>query len=287
MNKESYLKLIKYLPWVIVSAVFQAISLTSFSVPGKIYSSGVTGFSRLLSDILLDSFNINIQYTVFLVTINIFLSIIVYKYVGKLFTILSLTQTILLSILANIFKQYIYIEDIMLISIFGGIVNGFGVGLALSHNASTGGTDFLSIFLANKYKRSTWNFIFALNCCLIVITGLIYGWERALYSIVYQFCSTQVVNRMHKRYISQTITIITSKPDEVSSRIFSSVRHGITELKAMGAYKKTETTMLYTVVNAYQTNDVIKAILEEDPKAFINIQDTKLVIGNYYQKPLD
>ena len=287
MNNDTYKKIFKYLPWVIVSAVLQSISLSSFAVPGQMYSSGVTGLSRLTSDILLDFFNINIKYTIFLITINLILGTIVYKYIGKAFTFLSLIQTALVSLIASFLKPIINIDDILLLSIFGGILNGFGVGLALTHNASTGGTDFLSIFLANKYKRSMWNLIFGFNCVLILTTGIIYGPERALYSIIFQFCSTQVVNRMHKRYTSQTITIITSKPEEVSNEIFATVRHGITKIHATGAYKNTETTMLYTVVNGYQTDAITKAILKVDPKAFINIQDTKLVIGNYYQKPLD
>lgn len=287
MNRNDLIKFCKYLPWVLLSCVLQAIGLTTFSIPGKIYSSGVTGFSRLLSDILLDFFKINIKYTIFLVIINIILAIIVYKYIGKMFTALSLIQVICLSLIADVLKPLYKIEDIMLLSVFGGIVNGFGVGLALTHNASTGGTDFLSIFLANKYKRSMWNLMFGFNCVLIILTGILYGPERALYSIIFQFCSTQVVNRMHKRYTSQTITIITQYPEEVSKEIFSTVRHGITKLNATGEYKNTNTTMLYTVVNGYQTDDVIKAILNADEKAFINIQDTKLVIGNYYQKPLD
>ena len=192
-----------------------------------------------------------------------------------------------MSLLASFFKPIIQIDDILLMSIFGGIINGFGVGIALCHNASTGGTDFISILLSSKLKKSTWNILFCFNCLLIVATGIIYDWERALYSIIFQFCSTQVINRMHKRYTSQTITIITSIPDEVSRNIFSTIRHGITKLEAKGAYKNTKTTMLYTVVNAYQTDSVIEAILSVDPKAFINIQDTKTVIGNYYQVPLD
>ena len=74
-------KIIKYLPWVFISAILQSIGLTSFSVPGKIYSSGVTGFSRLLSDILFDFFNINVKYTVFYIIINICLAIIVFNYI--------------------------------------------------------------------------------------------------------------------------------------------------------------------------------------------------------------
>lgn len=287
MNNELLKKNFKYLPWVIVSALLQAISLTSFSVPNKIYPSGVAGISRLASDALFDNFNINIKYTLIMVGINLILSIIVYRHIGKLFTILSLTQNILVSILASILPQYIFIEDKMLMSIFGGIINGFGIGLALSHNASSGGSDFVSIYFANKYKRNMWNYIFGFNCFLIIIIGLLYGWDRALYSIIFQFCTTQIVNRMHIRYTSQTITIITSKPDEVSKEIFNTIRHGITEIKAVGAYKKSDTTMLYTVVNGYQTQDVVDAILKVDEKAFINIQDTKFVYGNYYQKPLD
>lgn len=285
--KNNISKSLKYFLWVLMSAFIQSIAMSSFAVPGKLYSSGVTGFSRLLSDVLIDQLNIDIKYTVFLVTINLLLAVIVYKYIGKIFTLLSLSQVVIMSFLATIMPDFKIVDNPMLLAVFGGIVNGFGVGLALTHNASTGGTDFLSIFLSNKYKKSMWNLIFVFNCCLIVITGIIYGWERAFYSIIFQFCSTQVVNRMHKRYTSQTITIITTNPEEVSKQIFATVRHGITEIKATGAYKHTDTTMLYTVINGYQTDDVVKAIRSADPNAFINIQDTKLVIGNYYQKPLD
>lgn len=287
MNKELIKKNFKYLPWVVLSAIFHSISLSSFSVPGNIYPSGVAGISRLLSDVLLDKFNINIQYTIFMVIINLLLSVLVYKYIGKLFTILSLTQIVLVSALSSVLPRVFYIDDPMLLAIFGGIIAGFGVSLALSHNASSGGTDFVSIYLANKYKRNMWNAIFAFNCLLILLIGLLYGWERALYSIVYQYCLTQVVNKMHKRYTSQTITIITEKPDEVAQAIFDTVRHGITQIEAKGAYKKQKTNMLYTVVNSYQTDSVVKAILNIDSKAFINVQNTATVIGNYYQKPLD
>ena len=283
MNKM----IIKYILFVVISAVLISIGSNSFSIPGQIYSSGLMGFSRLASDVLHDFFNIDISFTVFYISINLLLTFLVYKYIGKLFTYLSLLNVVLVTIICSFMKPLFEIDDILLLSVFGGIVNGFGIGLALKNNACTGGTDFLSIFLSSKYKKTMWNYIFGINCVLIILTGLIYGLERALYSIIFQFCSTQVINRMHKRYTSQTITIITAHPEEVSKEIFSTVRHGITKVNAVGEYKNTQTNMLYTVINGYQTDDVIKAILKADPKAFINVQDTKLVIGNYYQKPLD
>ena len=286
-NKEYRNRVLSYIPWVFASAIIQSIAFSTFSVPAKVYPAGVNGFARITSDILLDNFNIDIKYTVFYFSINVILAIIVYKRIGKMFTGLSLLQTALVSLFSSFFKPLIKVDDMLLLCVFGGVINGFAGSLALKHNASTGGLDFISIYYSNKYKRSMWNITFGLNCILIVMTGLIYGWSRAFYSIIFQYITTLVVKKMHNRYTSETITIITSMPDEVSDEIFHSIRHGITEIKAVGAYKKTDTTMLYTVVNGFQTNQVVKAILKVDPKAFINIQDTKLVIGNYYQKPLD
>lgn len=278
---------IKNISCIILSALVQSIALTTFSTVGNLYPGGIGGISRLSSDVLSDFFNINISYQIPYLLINIILAILVYKYIGHKFTIYSIFQVTIVSILTLFLKPVIVIDDIIILSVFGGIVNGFGVGLALTNNASTGGTDFISIYLSNRYKRSMWYNIFGLNCVIIVVTGLIYGWSRAFYTIIYQFCSTQIVNKMHKRYTHQTITIITKYPDQVTESIFSKVRHGITRYDAIGAYKKEGTTVLYTVINSYQTSEVVEATLKVDPKAFINVQDTKKIYGNYYQKPLD
>lgn len=288
MNRNiDYKLLLRMSIFVILSSIIQSFAWGNFSVPGNLYPSGISGFTELVSDILLDFFNINIPFQIFYFSINAILAIFVYKYVGKYFTVFSLIQTLLVSLFSSLLKQNIYLEDLLLISIFGGIINGFAVGLALEGNASTGGIDFLSIYYSNRYNKSMWNTIFAINCVIIFIAGLVYGWNRACYTIIFQFCSTQVVNRMHKRFTHQALNIITKYPTEVSNNIFKNTRHGITEIKAIGAFKKEETTMLYMVINSYQVSDVINSIREIDDKAFISISDVKEVIGNYYQKPLD
>lgn len=287
MIKNFINKYIRFVPWVIFSALVQAFVNTTFSVPGNLYSSGVLGLSRITSDILIDFFKINIPYTIFYFGINIVLVFFVFKKIGKVFTVLSLTQVLLVSLLSSVLKPIYIVDDVLLLAVFGGIINGFANSLALTHNASTGGADFLSIYYSSKYNKSMWNILFLCNSIIIIASGIIYTPERALYSIIFQFCSTQIVNRLHKRYTSQTITIITVKPKEVADEIFSTIRHGITEIEATGLYKNTKTHMLYTVINSYQTDGVVNAIKKADPSAFINIQDTKLVIGNYYQKPLD
>ena len=125
--------------WVFISAVLQALAMCSFSIPANIYPSGVAGFSRLTSDILLDFFNINFPYFYTYLIINVILAVIVYKHIGKLFTIFSLIQTVLVSVFSSFFGRYIVLDEMILMAIFGGLINGAGAGLALMHGASTGG----------------------------------------------------------------------------------------------------------------------------------------------------
>ena len=132
-----------------------------------------------------------------------------------------------------------------------------------------------------------WNYVFIFNMILILFTGLLYGFEAAAYSIVYQYMSTSIVQKMHKRYTHEAIFIVTKKPDEVIKSILDNVRHGITKIDAKGAYKNQEETLLYTVVNSFETNEVVKYALKGDKDAFIETREVSEVYGNYYQKPLD
>lgn len=287
MKKNNYYQILIMTFWVTLSAFLQSISLTSFSVPGGIYPSGITGLSRIMSDVLHDFFSIELSFVYPYFLINMILAVIVYRHIGKLFTIFSILQIALTSLFSALIPRMIVLEEMILIAIFGGVVNGAGIGFALSHGASSGGTDFLSIYFSNKYNRSMWNMTFALNCILIVAAGLLYGWERAAYSIVFQFMSNFMINKMHKRYTHQAIIIVTKKPDEVIDSVLKNVRHGITKIDAKGAYMDEDACILYTVVNTFETEEVVRYALKADPGAFIETRDTDNIYGNYYQKPLD
>lgn len=273
--------------WVILSAALQGLALTSFSIPAGIYPSGVMGFSRIVSDIFEDFLHISFSFQFLYVPINVILAVIVYRHIGKLFTIFSLIQTILASLFASVFGRYIVLNDTILIAIFGGLINGLGAGVALMHGASSGGLDFLSVYYSNKYHKSMWNQVFLFNMVMIIVTGFLYGWERAGYTIIYQYMNSYMIKRLHKRYTHQAIFIITKKPQEVIDSILDKVRHGITKVEAKGAFKGEDEMLLYTVVNSFQTDEVVKLALKGDPNAFIETRDTADIYGNYYQKPLE
>ena len=278
---------VKYLLIALISAVINAFSIVNFTIPASLYPSGFSGLSRLLSDISNDFFGINLSYSVLYFVFNLLVLIFVFNKIGKKFLIYSFIQVTFVSIFTSLFPVVFDVDDILLLSVFGGIINGLAVGLAIMYNFSTGGTDFISTYFSNKLKKDIWNYTLACNILILLIAGYLYDWKRALYSIIFQYVSTAVVKAMNKRYTFRTINIITKKPDLVSEAILIHCRHGITKMDAMGMYSHENTSMLMIVANTFQVKTIEDAALKVDPHCFITIQKTSAITGNYYQKPLD
>lgn len=283
-NKScTYLKVFS----IALSAFLYSIAITSFANQGGFYPGGFAGIARITHDISLRYFSFAIPFSTVYIILNIVPTIFVYKYIGKHFTLFSILQYVLVSLFTAFMPPLLSLHDPLLIAVFGGLLAGVAVGIALRNNASSGGTDFIAIIISNRFNRSAWGYILLLNATVLFIAGLLFGFEKAFYSLIYQFAQMQVVDKLHERYKMDTLTIITAVPDAVIASVLKDTRHGITELWAKGAYKKQDLTLLYTVVNTFQRRQVIASVLAADPKAFINIQRTEAIVGNYYQKPLD
>ena len=177
--------------------------------------------------------------------------------------------------------------DILLISIFGGIINGFAISLCLRVDATSGGTDFISIYFSQKTGRDSFNLILGINTVIIGLGGLLFGWDIALYSIIYQYASTQVLHLLYKNYQQQTLFIITNKAAAVCEAISTISHHGATIMKGEGSYEGHERSVVYSVVSSYECQQVIAAIKAVDEKAFINAIKTEKIQGRFYHKPKD
>lgn len=266
---------------IIISAIVYSIGFVLFVKSGNLFPGGVTGISRLLS------LNFNISFSIIYFLLNTIITLVVMKNIGPKFLVYSVLWYTLTSILTTAIKLPGITEDMLLISVFGGIVCGLASVIALRANGSGGGTDFIAIDLSIKLNRPSWNYIFILNVCVLMIAGYLYGWNTALYSVIFQFVSTQVVNSLHHRYTSSRIQVVTDKPNEISSAIFEICDHGITIVPCEGAYSHSKHSILLMTVNTYQLKAVEKRIVEIDPKAFLTIDTVKRVIGNYHQEPLE
>jgi uncharacterized membrane-anchored protein YitT (DUF2179 family) len=286
MNRQQK-KDIQTMLMVILSALVYAFSIKVFVRAGALFPGGFTGVSLLFTRYMLDYQGINIQFGVVYALLNIVPTILVYKYVGKRFALFSVLQYALVSLFTLILPTITLTADIILIAVFGGIIGGFGISLALNANASTGGTDFIAIYASNKTRVESWSYIMYGNMVVILLAGFLFGWEKALYSIVYQFCSTYIVSQRHMRFKLRALNLITDFPDDVCASIYKISRHGITRIWGEGGYSHQSKCMLYMVVNAFEVDEVVEAAKRADPKVFISIASSERVIGNYYQKPLD
>lgn len=276
---------IKRIVVVTLAAVLFAFNIQSFVHTGGLFPGGFAGLTLLIQGILSKFFSLSAPYALIYIPLNLVPMYIGFKYIGRNFTLYSMYFIVLGAILTDIFHPVVITYDILLVSIFGGILNGIAICACLMFGASGGGTDFISIYLSEKRGIDAWNYILAGNVVILVTAGILFGFDRALYSIIFQFCSTQVISTFYKRYQKHTLLIITSKPDEVYRRIRILTHHDATLLKGIGCYQGVEREMLYSVVSSDEVSRVMKAIADEDPKAFINVMKTEQVDGRFYNRP--
>ena len=178
-------------------------------------------------------------------------------------------------------------DDVILNVAFGGFLNGMAITLALKANGSTGGTDFISLYVSNKIRKSIWNEIFLFNVFILIIFGAIFGWEYAGYSIVFQFISTRTISTFHHRYEQITIEATTQHPEMLSDHYLEHFRHGMTVIEGYGAYLHKRVYICKTVVSSYEAHDVVMCLRAADPNVIINTYRTSNFYGRFYQKPID
>lgn len=284
MNKSS--KEIFNIFLIIVAAVLMALNINTFVYTAGLLPGGFTGIVLLIQDVFKKYFNIKIPYSLFLWLLNLFPAIICLKNIGKRFTLLSIMMIIVSGLATDFIPGFFVTDDILLCAIFGGIINGISICLCLFVGATSGGTDFISIYLSEKKGISAWNYIFIGNCILLTIFGLLFGWIRALYSIIYQFATTQVINMLYKRYQKSTLFIISDKWEEIVKLVKASTNHNATIFSGKGSYQGAERIMIYTIVGKDQEPKLVHAIMKIDPKAFVNILETKTLFGNFNMQKL-
>lgn len=287
-NTKQWKKDLTSLICVLVASFIMALNIRSFVRAGELFPGGFTGLTVLIQRICETYFNFSIPYTLVNVGLNIVPAYISLKTIGKRFTTFSLMMVFLTSMFVDYLPSSLAVtSDRFLVAIFGGMINGLSIGIALHGRASSGGTDFIAVFLNEKFNISSWNVVLGLNACMLTVAGLLFGWDAALYSIVYQFVSTQMINYVHQNYTRVTLHIITSYPEELQTALLNFTHHGITRFEGIGCYKNEARTLLYSVVAKDEVKDVIKFIRTYDPNAFINVTKSEGIYGRFYKDPLN
>lgn len=272
---------------ICIAALIMALNIKSFVRTGGLYPGGATGITVLIQEIGRIFWNVELPYTIITVLVNAFPIYIGFRFIGKKFTLYSCVMIFLTGIFTDMIPARIITYDTLLISIFGGMINGFVIALCLRSDATTGGTDFIGIYLSDKKGMDSFNLVLGINIVILSSAGILFGWDKALYSIIFQYSSTQVLHAMYRKYQKQTLFIVTNRPKEVCESIDQISHHGATILEGEGSYEHCERNVIYSVVSSAEVKHVIRAVKEADPKAFVNAMRTEQLSGRFYQKPTE
>ena len=270
---------------VVISGFLQAFTLKVFIQPSNLLSSGFLGVSILMNQIA-ELFGVELSISMLLIMLNIPVAILCYRGISARFTFYSILQVFVGSFFIRVLNfEPLFVDDTMLNVIFGGVLNGLYVSLALKGNASTGGMDFVALYVSNRNGKTIWQEVFLFNTALLLIFGALFGWKHAGYSIIFQYISTKVISTFHQRYHKVTLQITTRYGEDVMDAYLKTVRHGISCVEAIGGFSRERMYLLHTVLSSYEVIDAVAVIKEADPRAIINQISTENFYGRFHRDP--
>lgn len=273
---------------VTISSLIMAVNLKSFVQTGDLFPGGFTGITRLLQRSALEFAGVTLPFAPINLLLNAVPAVISYRLVGKRFTLYSCLSIVMVSIFTDLMPALIITQDRLLICIFGGLINGFAISLCLRVRITSGGTDFIAIALSERKNIDAWNYILCGNVIMLTVAGLLFGWDKALYSIIFQFTSTQVIRTMDPESKRATLFIVTGRESAggVCAQI-QDTHHTATLVEGVGLYNGQPCVMIYSVVDNSQIRQLTRKVREADPDAFVNVVRTQQLHGNFYRRPRD
>lgn len=269
-----------------VAGVINAFGVTVFLAPVKLYDSGISGTSMLLSQVT------PLPLSVFLLLLNIPLFLYGLKQQGTTFTVYAIYSVTVYSVCAWLITDVLPIDvsmasplagtDLLLCALFGGLISGIGSGLAIRFGGAMDGVEVMAVIFAKRLSITVGTFVMLYNLLLYIICGLVLqSWILPLYSIVTYGAALKTVDFIVEGLDrSKAAMIITSHPDEVCAALMETFETGLTKIDASGGYSNAPKTVVYFVVNRFQIARMKSVVHEQDPTAYITITEVADVFRN-------
>ena len=267
-----------------LGAFIAAFSLETFLVPNNIIDGGVVGISIILSYLT----KINLGFLVFVINIPFFL--LAFSKIGKKFVIQTFYAVGMLALAINFFSEHHFFstQDLLLSTVFGGIILGLGVGLVLKHEGSLDGTEIMSLVLSKRFGFSVGELIMTFNIFIYTAAGFVFDWERAMYAVMTYFIAYKVIDIvLEGMNSSKSIRIISDKAHEIGQELMEQLGLGVTYLNGIGAYSGTEKTIIYCVVSRLEMAKVKDIIDTIDSGAFMSVVDVHESYGGRTKSRVD
>jgi len=264
------------------------IGMNLFIVPMGLYTGGILGISQLIRSFIINVLHIHFAFDIaglINFVLNIPLFIIAYRKVSKTFFI----RTVWCVVISTIFLSIIpiptnpLVSEIITSTLVGGIIAGFGCGLALTASASGGGSEIIGIVLSLKNKNiSVGKINLGINIIIYIISGICFGLEIMIYSIIYTFFTSLITDQTHSQNISSSAMIFTKEePHKIIEFIEKELDRGSTFWEAQGGYDDSKTYITYVTLSKYELQRLERHLKTIDPHAFMVKTQNLGVVGNY------
>ncbi|MGX7087591.1 YitT family protein [Gemelliphila palaticanis] len=265
---------------IMLGSVIFAAGLEFFLIPNHILDGGVVGVSMLVQ------YYIKLPLGLFILIFNIPFLYLGYKQIGKDFTIASIFGIVALSIMTTVFHPYPpLVTDQFLACVFGGIILGIGVGLVIRYGGTLDGSEMFSIFATKNLPISVGEMVLAINIFIFLISGLVFSWQSALYSMISYFIASKVMDIVIEGLNdSKSVMIISKEYREISNQIQSQLGRGVTLLHGEGGYSGDDTKVIFCVITRIEESTLKNIVVTTDKNAFLSIGNIAEVSGANFKK---
>ena len=278
-KKNIFSRLFKNFIFITAGAIIAAFALESFLLPNSVIDGGIIGISMLISHVT--GWNLGLLILI----LNAPFVVLAFNKMGKLFVFQTAYANIILALALNFFNHHTVTGDILLATVFGGIILGAGVGLILKNEASLDGTEILSLIVSKKLGCSVGEFIMGLNLFIYLAAGTVFSWESAMYSILAYFIASKVIDIvMEGLNSSKSVRIISDDAGLIGNALIEKLDISVTYLKGIGGYSGQDKDLIYCVISRLELPKMLEIIKEIDPSAFVSVVDVHETYGGRFKK---
>ncbi|MGE7838213.1 YitT family protein [Viridibacillus arvi] len=279
-RKTSKTRLLKRIIMVMTGAIIMAIGLEQFLVPNNILDGGIVGISIIVSHLS------GLPLGLFIFLLNIPFFFLGYKQIGKTFalsTALGITTLSIATVLLHPIEPFT--KDLLLSTVFGGIVLGTGVGIVIRYGGSLDGTEIMAILFNKNSPFSVGEIIMFFNLIIFAVAGFVFTWEQAMYSVLAYFIAYKTIDVVIQGLDeSKSVYIISEEYEEIGRAIMDRLGRGVTYLIGEGAYTGDRKKVIFTVITRLEESKLTTIVEELDDHAFLAIGNIAEVRGGRFKK---
>ncbi|PEQ94032.1 hypothetical protein CN481_10395 [Bacillus sp. AFS006103] len=265
---------------ITIGAILMATGLEIFLVPNHVIDGGITGISIMLAHI------IGWKLGIFIFILNLPFVYMGYKQMGKTFAISTIYGIIVLSIFVSFFHPIpAFTDDILLATVFGGMILGMGVGIVIRNGGALDGTEILALVITKKVPFSVGQIIMIINIFILGAAGFVFSWDRAMYSLLaYVIASKAIDTVVAGLEESKSVWIISDEAEEIGNAINARLGRGVTYIKGQGAFTGDRKKVIFSIITRLEESKLTTIVEDIDPTAFLAIGDISEVRGGRFKK---